>query len=128
MICNSSHLPGPKFSCFYFCSRQTMPCGARASSGGSFISLCVATRPSRGRRGRDRPTGDARVMNINRDYTRCGYSASLVPSEIFRPKSVQAIKIDRVVVARRMQHLAVRRGAGLFVADLGVARETAMVI
>ena len=54
--------------------------------------------------------------------------ASLLPSEIVRPKSVQAIKIDRVVVARRMQHHAVRRRAGLFVADLGVARETAMVI
>jgi hypothetical protein len=34
---------------------------------------------------------------------------------------VQAIKIDRVVVARRMQDHAVRRRACLFVADIGVA-------
>jgi hypothetical protein len=55
-------------------------------------------------------------------------SASLLPSEIVRPKTVQAIKIDRVVVARRMQHHAVRCRARLFVADIGVARETDMVI
>ena len=41
---------------------------------------------------------------------------------------MQAIKIDRVVVARRMQHYAIRRRARLFVADVGVARETSMVI
>jgi len=41
---------------------------------------------------------------------------------------MQAIKIDRVVVARRMQNHAVRRRACLFVADIGVARETDMVI
>ena len=55
-------------------------------------------------------------------------SASLLPSEIVRPKTVQAIKIDRVVVARRMQDHAVRRRACLFVADIGVARETSMVV
>ena len=41
---------------------------------------------------------------------------------------MQAIKIDRVVVARRMQHYAIRRRARLFVADIGVAHETGMVI
>ena len=41
---------------------------------------------------------------------------------------MQAIKIDGVVVTRRMQHHAVRRRARLFVADIGVARETPMVI
>ena len=50
------------------------------------------------------------------------------PSEIVRIKPMQAIKIDRVVVARRMQHHAVRRRACLFVADIGVAHETSMVI
>ena len=39
---------------------------------------------------------------------------------------MQAIKIDRVVVARRMQHHAVRRRPGFFVADLGIAHETSM--
>jgi hypothetical protein len=39
-----------------------------------------------------------------------------------RPKPVQAIKFDRVVVARRMQHHAVRCRACLFVADIGVAQ------
>jgi hypothetical protein len=43
-------------------------------------------------------------------------------------KPVQAIKIDRVVVARRMPDHAVRRRACLFVADIGVAHETDMVI
>ena len=41
---------------------------------------------------------------------------------------MQAIKIDRVVVARRMQDHAVRRRACLFVADIGVAHETSMMI
>ena len=41
---------------------------------------------------------------------------------------MQVIKFDRVVVARRMQHHAIRRRACLFVADTGVAHETAMVI
>ena len=41
---------------------------------------------------------------------------------------MQAIKIDRVVVARRMQHHAVRRRPRLFVADIGVADETPMEI
>ena len=41
---------------------------------------------------------------------------------------MQAIKLNRVVVARRMQDHAVRPRACLFVADIGVARETSMVI
>jgi hypothetical protein len=41
---------------------------------------------------------------------------------------MQVIKFDRVVVARRMQHHAVRRRACLFVADIGVTHETPMVI
>jgi hypothetical protein len=41
---------------------------------------------------------------------------------------VQATKIDRVVVAVRMQHHAVRPRARLFVADIGVARETSMMV
>ena len=41
---------------------------------------------------------------------------------------MQAIKTDKVVVARRMQHHAVRRRPRLFVADIGVAHETGMVI
>jgi hypothetical protein len=53
---------------------------------------------------------------------------SLLPSEIVRPKTVQVVKLDRVVVAVRMQHHAVRRRPGLFVADSGVAHETSMVI
>ena len=53
---------------------------------------------------------------------------TLLPSEIVRPKTVQVIKTDWVVVAVRMQHHAVRRRACLFVADIGVARETSMVI
>ena len=52
----------------------------------------------------------------------------LLPSEIVRVKSVQAIKFDRVVVAVRMQHHAVRRRACLFVADIGVAHETSMIV
>ena len=41
---------------------------------------------------------------------------------------MQVIKFDRVVVARRMQHHAVRRRPRLFVADIGVTHETDMVI
>jgi len=41
---------------------------------------------------------------------------------------MQVEKIDRVVVTRRMQHHAVRRRACLFVADIGVAHETSMMI
>jgi hypothetical protein len=41
---------------------------------------------------------------------------------------MQVIKFDRVVVARRMQHHAVRRRARLFVADIGVAHEPFMVV
>ena len=41
---------------------------------------------------------------------------------------MQVIKIDRVVVARRMQDHTVRRRPRLFVADIGVAHETPMVI
>jgi hypothetical protein len=61
-------------------------------------------------------------MNISRPSPAA--RRSLLPSEIVRPKSVQVVKFDRVVVARRMQHHAVRRRARLFVADLGVTRET----
>jgi hypothetical protein len=43
-------------------------------------------------------------------------------------KTRASYKIRRVVVARRMQHHAIRRRACLFVADTGVAHETAMVI
>jgi hypothetical protein len=45
-----------------------------------------------------------------------------------RIEPVQVIKLDRVVVARRMQHHAVRRRPRLFVADIGVADEAPMVI
>ena len=38
------------------------------------------------------------------------------------------IKFDRVVVTRRMQHHAVRRRPRLFVADIGVARETDVMV
>jgi hypothetical protein len=72
--------------------------------------------------------GAARVMNLSRASPAERLSASLLPSEIVRPKSVQVIKIDWVVVAVRMQHHAVCRRACLFVADVGVARETSMVI
>src|SRR5437016_3974149 len=41
---------------------------------------------------------------------------------------MQVIKLDWVVVARRMQHHAVRRRPRLFVADTGVAHETPIVI
>ena len=41
---------------------------------------------------------------------------------------MQVIKFDGVVVAVRMQDHAVRPRARLFVADIGVARETSMVI
>jgi hypothetical protein len=50
-------------------------------------------------------------------------SAFLLPPEIVRPKTVQVVKFDGVVVARRMQDHAVRRRARLFVADIGVAHE-----
>jgi hypothetical protein len=70
----------------------------------------------------------ARGMNIRRASPAARLSLSLLPYEIVRIKPVQVIKIDRVVVARRMQHHAVRRRACLFVADTGVAREKSMVI
>ena len=41
---------------------------------------------------------------------------------------MQAIKTDKVVVARRMQHHAVRRRPRLFVADIGVAHETDVMV
>ena len=41
---------------------------------------------------------------------------------------MQVIKFDRVVVARRMPHHAVRRRACLFVADIGVAHETDVMV
>src|ERR1700730_14816703 len=72
--------------------------------------------------------GAAGVMNINRASPAARRSAFLLPSEIVRPKPMQAIKFDRVVVARRMEDHAVRRRACLFVADIGVAHETGMVI
>ena len=68
------------------------------------------------------------MMNLSRASPAARISASLLPSEIVRPKSVQVIKLDRVVVARRMQHHAVRPRACLFVADIGVAHETSMMI
>ena len=40
---------------------------------------------------------------------------------------MQVIKTDRVVVTRRMQHHAVRCRPRLFVADIGVARETVVI-
>src|ERR1700730_7045167 len=70
--------------------------------------------------------GATRVMNISRASPAARLSASLLPSEIVRIKPM--IKFDRVVVTRRMQHHAVRPRARLFVADLGVAHETSMVI
>jgi len=72
--------------------------------------------------------GAAGVMNISRPSLAARLSASLLPSEIVRIKRMQAIKIDRVVVTRRMQDHAVRRRPRLFVADIGVAHETPMVI
>ena len=71
--------------------------------------------------------GAAGVMNISR-ASPGERSAPLLPSEIVRPKSVQVVKFDRVVVTCRMQHHAVRRRARLFVADIGVAHEPSMVI
>ena len=68
------------------------------------------------------------MMNLSRASPAARLSASLLPSEIVRIKPVQVIKFDRVVVARRMQHHAVRRRARLFVADIGVAHEPLMVI
>jgi hypothetical protein len=50
------------------------------------------------------------------------------PYEIVREKPMKAIKIDRDVVARRMPHHAVPRRPRLFVAYIGVAHETDMVI
>jgi hypothetical protein len=67
-------------------------------------------------------------MNISRDFPAEMRSASLLPSDIVRIKSMQVIKFDRIVVARRMPHHAVRRRACLFVADIGVAHEPDMVI
>jgi hypothetical protein len=55
-------------------------------------------------------------------------SAPLLPSEVVRIKPMQVVKFDRVVVARRMQHHTVRRRARLFVADIGVARETDVMV
>jgi hypothetical protein len=49
----------------------------------------------------------ARVMNISRATPAARLSAFLLPSEIVRIKPVQAIKIGRVVVARRMEDHAV---------------------
>ena len=68
------------------------------------------------------------MMNLSRASPAARRSASLLPSEIVRPKSVQVVKLDRVVEARRMQYHAVRRRPRLFVGDVGVARETSMVI
>ena len=70
----------------------------------------------------ERPPGEFFSWDSRRPVT------FLLPSEIVRPKSVQVVKFDGVVVARRMQHHAVRRRARLFVADIGVAHETSMVI
>jgi len=67
-------------------------------------------------------------MNLSRASPAARRSAFLLPSEIVRPKSVQVVKLDGVVVARRMQYHAVRRRPRLFVGDVGVARETSMVI
>src|SRR5580693_272052 len=68
------------------------------------------------------------MTNISRASPAARLSAFLFPYEIVRPKPMQAIKFDRVVVTRRMQHHAVRPRARLFVADIGVARETSVVI
>jgi hypothetical protein len=68
------------------------------------------------------------VMNLSRASPEELLSVSLLPSEIVRIKPMQVEKIDWVVVAIRMQHHAVRRRACLFVADIGVAHETSMVI
>jgi hypothetical protein len=67
-------------------------------------------------------------MNLSRPSPAELRSAFLLPYEIVRVKPVQVIKLDRVVVARRMQHHAVRGRARLFVADIGVAHETSMMI
>ena len=71
--------------------------------------------------------GAARVMNLSRAPPAEMRSASL-PSEIVRPKPMQVVKFDRVVVTRRMQDHSVRRRACLFVADIGVAHEPSMVV
>jgi hypothetical protein len=83
---------------------------------------------SPGPSGRDRPRGATRVPNLSRASPAARLSASLLPYEIVRKKPVQMMKFDGIVVARRMQHHAVRRRACLFVADIGVAHETRMVI
>jgi hypothetical protein len=83
---------------------------------------------SPGPSGRDRPRGATRVLNLSRASPAARLSASLLPYEIVRKKPVQMMKFDGIVVARRMQHHAVRRRACLFVADIGVAHETRMVI
>jgi hypothetical protein len=72
--------------------------------------------------------GAARVMNISPLPPAARLSAFLLPSEVVRIESVQVEKFDGVVVARRMQHHAVRCRTRLFVADIGVAHETSMVI
>ncbi len=68
------------------------------------------------------------MMNLSRASPAARRSAFLLPSEVVRPKSVQVVKLDGVVVTRRMQYHAVRCRPRLFVADVGVARETSMVI
>jgi hypothetical protein len=67
-------------------------------------------------------------MNISRASPAALRSASLLPYEVVREKPMQVEKFDRVVVARGMQRHAVRRRACLFVADIGVAHETSMMI
>jgi hypothetical protein len=47
---------------------------------------------------------------------------------VWRDNRAMAIRPASFVVARRMQDHAVRRRACLFVADIGVAHETSMVI
>jgi hypothetical protein len=47
---------------------------------------------------------------------------------VWRDNRAMAIRPASFVVARRMQDHAVRRRACLFVADIGVARETSMVV
>jgi hypothetical protein len=86
---NSAHLPVPKFSFFFAISA----CG---SSGGSFISLCMVTHLKKARTQGDEP--QPLIPPAER------LSASLLPSEIVRIEPVQVIKLDRVVVTRRMQH------------------------
>jgi hypothetical protein len=51
--------------------------------------------------------GAAGVMNLSRPSPAARLLASLLPSESVRIKPVQVVKIDRVVVNRRMQDHAV---------------------